>query len=104
MTKTCGMPLMEAIELLTGTETQAVERHYGRSVDGGELSGTDLTIGVVWAWERRRALREDFKLPTWAEISEWTIRDLNGYFAKEELEADEEDPQGDQGKDDSLAA
>lgn len=94
--------LSEAMEVLTVGEVQGMERHYGRTLDSGSLSGTDLTAGVVWALERRNGSGKD-KFD-WKDVEGFTMKALNDYFLPEEVEVDETNPDGDEGKDDSLAA
>ena len=97
--------LTESIEGLTVGEVRAIERHYGRSLDGGQLSGTDLTVAVIWAMERRRALSEgQAKLPAWESFDAWTMKQVNGYFAAEAIEPDPADPETEQGKGDTPDA
>lgn len=100
-----NMPLQEAIECLTVGEIGGVEKHFGKSMDGGGLSATDLMAGVVWAYERRNDLKgTSGKRTDWHDIDGWTLRQLKDYFADEEMEVDDHQPEGEQGKDDSLAA
>lgn len=97
--------LTEAIENLTVGEVGQIERHYGRSLDSGKLSGTDLTVAVVWALERRRGLAANApKLPTWGDFQDWTMKRLNAYFPPEEVEVDPNNPETAEGKDDTPAA
>lgn len=98
--------LTEAIESLTVGEVRVIERHYGRSLDGGQLSGTDLTVSVVWALERRRALAEGVtgKLPDWKDLDDWSMKRLNGYFAPEAVEVNAEEPETAEGKGGTPAA
>jgi hypothetical protein len=92
--------LAEAIEGLTVGEVAKIERHYGRSLDGGKLSGTDLTVSVVWALERRRALKDGApKLPDWKDLEDWTMKQLNSYFPPEAVEVDPASPETAEGKD-----
>lgn len=91
--------LTEAIENLTRGEIAAIERHYGNSIDGGKLSGTDLTAAVVWAYERRGAAG-DARL-SWADLDAWTLKQLNEYFTPEEIETDPAEPETEQGKGDT---
>lgn len=99
------MSLTEAIEGLTVGEVGKIESHFGRSLDSGKLSGTDLTVAVVWALERRRALRENApKLPNWSDLDPWTMRQLNSYFPPEAVEVDPAEPETAEGKDDTPAA
>lgn len=93
------MSLTEAIESLTVGEVQTIERHYGRTLDGGKLSGTDLTVAVIWALERRRALAEKAaKLPDWNAFGDWSMKRVNGYFPEEAVEADPAEPESAEGK------
>lgn len=92
--------LTEAIESLTVGEVRVIERHFGNSLDSGKLSGTDLTVAVIWALERRRGLRENLpKLPDWKDLDTWTMKDVNGYFSPEAVEVDPAEPETEQGKD-----
>lgn len=95
--------LTEAIESLTVGEIRVIERHYGRSLDSGQLSGTDLTVAVVWALERRKALGPGHagKLPDWADLDSWTMKRLNAYFTPEAIETDAAEPETEQGKGDT---
>jgi hypothetical protein len=97
--------LQECLEMLTVGEARAIEKHYGKTLDGGELSGTDLTVGVAWAFERRRALAENLEaMPEWPHFDDWTMKQLNDYFEPEADELDPEEPTTDEGKGDTLAA
>lgn len=99
------MSLTEAIEGLTVGEVGQIERHYGRSLDSGKLSGTDLTVAVVWALERRRALAANApKLPNWADFQDWTMKRLNSYFPPEAVEVDPNAPETAEGKGATPAA
>ena len=96
--------LTEAIEGLTVGEVRSIESHFGRSLDSGKLSGTDLTVAVVWALERRRGLKDNApKLPTWGDFDAWTMKRLNGYFPPEAVEVDPNNPETAEGKDDTPA-
>lgn len=95
------MALQEALENLTVGEVAAIERHFGRTLDGGKLSGTDLTVAAVWATERRRLLGQPDR-PDWRDLDDWTMKQLNAYFEPEAIEVDPSDPETDQGKGDSL--
>jgi hypothetical protein len=95
------LSLQEAMEMLTVGEVQGIERHYGRSMESGNLSGTDLTAGVVWALERRKFTGKD--KPDWSVFEGWTMKNLNDYFEPEEIEVEPADPETEQGKDASLA-
>lgn len=92
----------EACELLTVAEVRGIENHYGKSLDGGKMSATEMTVGVIWAWERRRALAEDQrgKLPDWKALDDWTVKRTQNYFTSEPIEVDPSEPDTDQGKDD----
>jgi hypothetical protein len=94
--------LSEAMEVLTVGEVQGMERHYGRTLDSGNLSGTDLTAGVVWALERRTGSGKD-KFD-WKDVESFTMKALNDYFLPEAVEVDEDSPESDEGKGESLAA
>lgn len=97
--------LKEAMEMLQVGEVRAIERYYGKTFDGGEISGTDLTVAVVWAHERRKAFGDStLKMPDWIDFDTWTLRQLNGYFEADEVEIDPEDPDTDSGKELSPAA
>lgn len=107
-----GMSLEEALENLTVAEVRAVEKHYGKTLDGGQFSGTELTVGVVYAYERRAWLATDVtrqggpesKIPGWEAFDSWTLKQLNSYFETDAIEVDPTEPETEQGKDDSLAA
>lgn len=109
------MTLEEARELCVSAERRAIEDHYGKPIglsfkDGG-ISPSDLITGLVWVWERRRALSQGQKLPTWREIegsndgtgNGWKVADIESYFDIDEGEVDEDDPESDSGKDDESA-
>lgn len=97
--------LTEAIESLTVGEVAQIERHFGRTLDGGLLSGTDLTVSVVWALERRKALAENAaKLPVWKDLDDWSMKRLNAYFTPEAVEVDADEPETEQGKGDTPDA
>ena len=97
--------LAEAMELLTIGEIETIERHYeGKPFPNG-LSPMSLTASVIWALERRRALRENApKLPDWSDVSKWTLSRIGEYFADEELEIDPSEPETDEGKEGSPDA
>lgn len=90
--------LTEAIEGLTVGEVRVIERHYGKSLDSGQLSGTDLTVAVIWSLERRRALTENRPRPDWRDFDSWTMKQVNGYFAPEPVEVDDDAPETPAGK------
>jgi hypothetical protein len=93
------IPLTEAMETLTIAEVRAIEKHYGVSMEDG-LSGTCLTAGVAYAFEKRRALRESVSIPSWDEVENHSMKWLNDYFALPEQEAFiEGEPEGPSGKD-----
>lgn len=89
------LPMKEAMEMLTVGEVRTIERHYGRDLN--ELSGTDLTVAVVWAHERRDTLGQESR-PDWAVLDDWTMKDLNGYFLPEAIDIDPTEPETDSGK------
>lgn len=94
--------LTEAIEGLTVGEVAQIERHFGRSLDSGQLSGTDLTVAVVWSLERRKALATNAeRLPNWKDLDSWTMKRLNAYFPPEAVELDPDTPETPEGKDDT---
>lgn len=94
--------LEESVELLTLGETMAIEGHFGKSIDGG-MSAIELTAGVIWAFERRNDLKgTSGKRTDWHDIEAMKLRDLKTYFADEEIDIDPDDPETEQGKDDSL--
>lgn len=94
------MSLTEAIENLTVGEVRAIETHLGKSLDGGKLSGTDLTTAVVWAYERRNDLKGNSgKRTDWHDLDQYTLKQLGSYFASEEIEIDPAEPETEQGKD-----
>lgn len=93
------MSLTEAIESLTVGEVQAIERHYGRTFDGGKLSGTDLTVAVIWALERRGTTGKD--RPDWSAYNDWSMKRVNAYFPEEPIEVDPDAPETEQGKGDT---
>lgn len=99
-----NISLNEALEGLTVGEVRSIERHYGKTLEGGDISGTDLTVGVAWAYERRSALATSVSLPDWGSFDSWTMKQLNGYFSPEEIEVDPDDPETEAGKGDTLAA
>lgn len=104
--------LTEAIESLTVGEVRVIERHFGRSLDSGQLSGTDLTVAVIWALERRawhvsdtpRQGGPEGRKPDWADFDHWSMKQVNAYFSPEAVEADEDNPETDQGKGDAPDA
>lgn len=106
------MSLTEAIESLTVGEVAAIERHFGRSLDGGKLSGTDLTVATVWALERRawhandttRTGGPEGRKPDWTTFDSWTMKRLNGYFSPDPVEVDPDAPETAAGKGDSPDA
>ena len=94
---TVDITLKEAAESLTVAEVRTIEKHFGTPMEDG-ISGTDLQVAAVWAFERRRCLSTDEKLPNWSAFDHWTVKQLNDYFAKSEPDVPEE--LTDEGKDD----
>lgn len=92
------MSLQEAAENLTVAEVRAIERHYGKSLDSGDISGTDLNVGLIWALERREALAANSGLPSWDSFDNWTMKELNSYFTPEEEEVIPSEPETESGK------
>jgi hypothetical protein len=102
MTNTEGMTpdqqsMAEAMESLTVAEVAAIERHFGGEFGGEGITPTSLTVGVVWALERRRLLGQPER-PEWKDLDSWTLKELNGYFAPEAQEIDPTEPESAEGK------
>lgn len=100
---TTNMTLTEAMKGLTVAEVRTIERHFGRTFDSGDLSGTDLTVAVIWAHERRRLLGQEDR-PNWESFDDWTLGQLEEYFRPEEFEIDPSEPEGESGKDSKLSS
>lgn len=95
--------LQEASELLTVGEVRVLEQHFGGSfgvpvVDGG-MRPSDMAAGLVYAYSRRGDLAANRTLTSWADVDKMTLRQLNGYFAPDPIEVDEDAPESDSGKD-----
>lgn len=88
---THDVPLSVAVEEITGFETLGIEKRYGRKME--ELGGTTLLMGVVWVYENRGD-----KKTSWSAIEARTLRELNGYFPAEPVDADTNEPDSDLGK------
>jgi hypothetical protein len=93
---TSDMPLSVAAEELTGFETLAIEKRFGRKME--ELSAASLTMAIVWACENRTAKT------AWNVVEAMTLRQLGGYFQDEPPDVDAEDPDSDLGKESSPDA
>lgn len=90
-----------ALEGLTVGEVRAVERRFEGGID--KLTGTELTAGLMWAYERRRFLAGELDVkPEWPDVEGWTVKQINEYFAAED--DDEDDPETAEGKGDRLTA
>jgi hypothetical protein len=102
------IPFAEAMDLLTQGEIGLIERHYtdvvGRTQHFGgegpsEMSPMATMTGTIWAMEKRRL----GKAYDWKQAEAMTLGQCNAYFAKEPIDVDEEDPDSESGKDDTLA-
>lgn len=101
--------LTEAIESLTVGEVRVIERHFGNSLDSGKLSGTDLTVAVIWALERRAWQARDTtrtggpegRKPDWSDYDSWSMKRVNAYFSPEAVEVSPAEPETAEGKDDT---
>lgn len=96
------LSVQEALEIITVAEVHYIENHYGKAMES--LTGTSLTAGVALVLERRKGQGPDGKLINWVGIDSWSMKQLNDYFAAEEIEVDPNDPESDEGKGDGLAA
>lgn len=62
-----------------------------------QLSGTALTVALIWAHERRAKLGQPDR-PDWDDFDSWTMRQVNDYFAPEEIEVEPSEPETESGK------
>jgi hypothetical protein len=86
---TVDFSLSEAAQELTGFETIALEKKFGKRMDAFGVG--EAAAGFVWTFENR-----DRKV-SFDEIAKWTNRELSGYFAPEpedELDDDDDSPKG----------
>jgi hypothetical protein len=93
--------LSAAIQDLDGFAICAIEDHWGR--DLGELTGTKLTMSVLWARKRAQGMKP---ADAWQAVKRMTLREMDEAFSPEP-EADEdsdedEESQQDVGKGDSV--
>lgn len=79
---TVDLPLKDAIEELTGFEIIAIQKHYGADIN--DLGGVRALCGAVWAYENRTAK------VSWQTVENMPLRELGGYFAKYNPDADSE--------------
>jgi hypothetical protein len=86
---TGNLTLEESIKRLTIGETKHLERASGKTM--GDLSGPEMTAGVIYLFKRREALAQGLEFPTLGEAE--------AYFSPEEIEVDPEDPETPSGKD-----
>ena len=101
--------LTEAIESLTVGEVRVIERHFGNSLDSGKLSGTDLTVAVIWALERRAWMAHETtrqgaperRKPDRSDFDSWSMKRVNAYFSPEAVEVNPEEPETAEGKGDT---
>lgn len=91
--------IKEAMELLTVGEVFAIERHFGKTLDGGQMSAMEVAAGAIYCLERRRSGPSY----TWAHVEAMPLGDVNTYFRPEEMDADPDDPDSDEGKGGALA-
>lgn len=89
------IPMSEAAELLTLGEIGVIEKHFGSHFGGDDMSPMSMMAGVIWAMERRRP---GVKF-VWADVDKMTVKQAEAYFAPEPVEVDEDDPEGESGKD-----
>ena len=95
--------VQDSLEGLTVGEVRAIEKRYGSGLD--KLTGTEMTAGLVWAYERRRHLAGEIESRMeWPDVELWTMRQVNEYFAAEPDDVDDDDPESAEGKDDSNGA
>ena len=85
------LPLSVAVEELTGFETIAIQERF--KTDFSELGGVRSLLGTVWAYGNR-----DGNKMSWAAVMALTLKQMNGMFAPEPIDADPDDPDTDLGK------
>jgi hypothetical protein len=85
------LPLSVAVEELTGFEVIAIQKHFG--TDFAELGGVRSLLGAVWAYGNR-----DGQEMSWNAVKSLTLKQMNGMFAPEPIDADTTDPDTDLGK------
>lgn len=74
------LPLSVAVEELTGFEVIAVEKHFAK--DFQDLGGFKTLLGTVWVYGNR-----DGRTMDWKAVKSMTLKQLNGYFVAEPVEA-----------------
>lgn len=74
------VPLSEAVQELTGFEVIAVEAHFKR--DFQDLGGFKTLLGTVWVYGNR-----DGRSMDWQTVKSMTLKQLNGFFVPEPVEA-----------------
>ncbi len=85
------LPLSVAVEELTGFEVIAIQTHF--KTDFAELGGVRSLLGAVWAYGNR-----DGASMSWNAAKSLTLKEMNGKFAPEPIDADASDPDTDLGK------
>lgn len=85
------LPLSVAVEELTGFEVIAIQTYF--KADFAELGGIRSLLGAVWAYGNR-----DGHTLSWNAVKALTLKQMNGMFAAEPIDADPTDPDTDLGK------
>jgi hypothetical protein len=89
-------PLSVAVEEVTGFEILGIQKHFG--LDFGDLGAARLLMAVVWALENRSRQGTTTGPVTWFDVESLSLRQLNGYFSAEPVEAEEDNPSTELGK------
>lgn len=98
------LSLQEALESLTVGEVRSIEKNYGGGIN--DLTGTELTAGVIRALERRRFHAGEIETRMeWPDVEQLTMTQLGDYFAKRAAaDVNDDEPESAEGKGAGLDA